>query len=340
MLVLGAGARVLACLGGGARRPPRASGLTSTTGCSITVCSSTRVLPRPSPKVTHRETYAGPGGADLRRHPLPCPRSATPPPAPPPTPSSSWNQFLLGLQATPGAQPATVQPTYELAVMHAAIYDAVVADRPQRAPVPPAPPRAARRLPRAAADAAAHDTLAALYPAQRAQIDQQYAAELAKVPGGRAQAEGVAVGRAAPRRCSRARAQRRLDRDAAAVHARHAARRLPADAAGIRAARVHPLVEGAHVRAALARASSARRRRRRITSPKYQRGAGRGAGARRRRPARRARPTRRRSACSGTRRSGRPGTASPRPRRSAPPRRHLRRRAHVRRAEPRRSPTR
>src|SRR5690242_1904979 len=58
-----------------------------------------------------------------------------------------WNRFLLGLQATPGNQPATVHPTYELAIMHAAIADAV--DRTGS---------------EAAADAAAHDTLVALYP--------------------------------------------------------------------------------------------------------------------------------------------------------------------------------
>src|SRR4051794_33391926 len=41
-------------------------------------------------------------------------------------PVLEWNQFLLGIQATPGDQPATVHPTYELAITHAAIYDAVV----------------------------------------------------------------------------------------------------------------------------------------------------------------------------------------------------------------------
>ena len=43
-------------------------------------------------------------------------------------PVIGWNRFLLGLQAGPGQQPATVQPTYELAVMHAAIYDAAAHD--------------------------------------------------------------------------------------------------------------------------------------------------------------------------------------------------------------------
>ena len=40
-------------------------------------------------------------------------------------PVIDWNRFLLDLQATPGDQPATVHPTYELAMVHAAIYDAV-----------------------------------------------------------------------------------------------------------------------------------------------------------------------------------------------------------------------
>src|SRR3954471_13763547 len=80
------------------------------------------------------------------------------------SPVADWNGFLLGLQATPGDQPATVHPTYELAVVHAAIYDAVVAiDRSAAPYLPRIPaPRTASRG--AAADAAAHDALTALYP--------------------------------------------------------------------------------------------------------------------------------------------------------------------------------
>jgi hypothetical protein len=86
-----------------------------------------------------------------------------------------WNRFLLDVQATPGAQPATVHPTYELAIMHAAIADAV-----------------RHASSEAAADAAARATLLALYPAQRAATEQQYANEIARVHDGRA--KGVAVG--------------------------------------------------------------------------------------------------------------------------------------------------
>jgi PAP2 superfamily len=123
-----------------------------------------------------------------------------------PSPVVEWNRFLLGVQATAGAQPATVQPTYELALVHAAIYDAVVAIDRSAAPYLP-PVVASHRASRdAAADAAAHDTLAALYPAQRAAIDQQYATALALVPGGRAKADGVRAGQRAAAQILRARA--------------------------------------------------------------------------------------------------------------------------------------
>src|SRR3954454_1516621 len=110
-----------------------------------------------------------------------------------PSPAVEWNRFLLGVQATPGAQPATVHPTYELAIVQSSIYDAVTA--------------AGRGAsPEAAADAAAHDTLVALYPAQRPAIEQQYATELAQVRDRRGQAQGVTVGRRAAARILAARA--------------------------------------------------------------------------------------------------------------------------------------
>src|SRR4051812_39006759 len=59
---------------------------------------------------------------------VPVAEAAADPPAtaPPDDPVIQWNRFLLGIQATPGDQPSTVHPTHELALMHAAIYDAVV----------------------------------------------------------------------------------------------------------------------------------------------------------------------------------------------------------------------
>ena len=109
-------------------------------------------------------------------------------------PVLEWNRFLLGIQATAGDQPATVHPTYELAVMHAAIYDAVVSidhsSKPYLAAVHA--PRSAS--PAAATDAAAHDTLVALYPSLRPSIDQEYAGLLSQLPSGRHTSQGIRVG--------------------------------------------------------------------------------------------------------------------------------------------------
>jgi PAP2 superfamily len=106
-----------------------------------------------------------------------------------------WNQFLLGLQATLGDQPATVHPTYELAIMHAAIYDAIVAidhrARPYLTNVHG--PRSASAV--AAADTAARDTLVRLYPTLRPAIDREYASRLAQVRAGQRRAQGIRVGR-------------------------------------------------------------------------------------------------------------------------------------------------
>ena len=110
-------------------------------------------------------------------------------------PVIQWNRFLLNVQATPGDQPATVHPTYELAMMHAAIHDAVVTidhNGPRYLIRVHSVPEASIA---AAADAAAHDTLVRLYPTLRTSIDDQYAALLARVPEGARKAAGVRVGR-------------------------------------------------------------------------------------------------------------------------------------------------
>jgi hypothetical protein len=108
-----------------------------------------------------------------------------------------WNQELLNILKTPGAQPATVHPTRSYAIVHAAIYDAVVsithADHPYLFEVSAA--RGAR--PDAAADQAAHDTLVALFPAQKSTLDQMLDKQLAALPSGRHTQEGIQVGRTA-----------------------------------------------------------------------------------------------------------------------------------------------
>jgi membrane-associated phospholipid phosphatase len=106
----------------------------------------------------------------------------------------AWNRELLHIIQIPGAQPPTVHQTRSYALLHAAIYDSVVSitrnGRPDLVSVDA--PRASR--PDAAAAAAGHAMLAALYPAMRPELDQLLADQLALVPDGRARRQGIEVG--------------------------------------------------------------------------------------------------------------------------------------------------
>jgi hypothetical protein len=123
------------------------------------------------------------------------PNAQDPGPASSADPVIAWNQFLLALQATPGDQPATVHPTYELAIVHAAIYDAVVSIDHSATPYLTSVHGQRGASITAAADAAARDTLVKLYPSLQASIEQQYAGLLAQVPAGRSRVKGILVGR-------------------------------------------------------------------------------------------------------------------------------------------------
>jgi len=105
-----------------------------------------------------------------------------------------WNKLLLSIVNTPGAQPASIQPTRNFAIVHAAIYDAVNAVDRTHEPylISVRAPRGASET--AAADAAAHTALLGLYPSQQAAIDATYATELAQVPDGPAKDQGVSLG--------------------------------------------------------------------------------------------------------------------------------------------------
>ena len=109
-------------------------------------------------------------------------------------PVIDWNQVLLAIVNTPGAQPSNIQPTRNFAILHAAIYDAVNSIDRTREPylISVRAPRGASES--AAADAAAHTALVGLYPAQQSSLDTDYAAELAKVPDGPAKDKGVHLG--------------------------------------------------------------------------------------------------------------------------------------------------
>ncbi len=106
----------------------------------------------------------------------------------------AWNKELLKIVKTPGAQPATLHPTRSYAILHAAIYDAVVSitrDAPAYLFSVSAPGSA--RADAAAAEAG-HDALVALYPKWKAALDQQLASELVAIPDGAGKQQGIQVG--------------------------------------------------------------------------------------------------------------------------------------------------
>ena len=91
----------------------------------------------------------------------------------------------MAIVRTPGAQPATIHPTRSVAIMHAVIYDAVNSiDRTYPrylVPVADASPSASQD---AAASAAAHEVLVALYPALQTVVDANFQQSLAQVSDG------------------------------------------------------------------------------------------------------------------------------------------------------------
>jgi membrane-associated phospholipid phosphatase len=105
-----------------------------------------------------------------------------------------WNQELIRTIGAPGLQPLTVHPTRSFAILQAAEYDAVVSTTGKGRPYlfSAAAPRDAR--PDSAADQAAHDVLAALYPSRKVEFDRMLVHELASIPEGPATRAGTAVG--------------------------------------------------------------------------------------------------------------------------------------------------
>ena len=112
-------------------------------------------------------------------------------------PVVQWNRTLLVIVRTPGAQPATVHPTHSFAIMHAAIYDAVNAiDGTHKTYLVALSgiPRSASQG--AAAAAAAHEVLLALYPAFQPALDAVLQQSLGQIPDGKDKLQGVAIGQA------------------------------------------------------------------------------------------------------------------------------------------------
>jgi hypothetical protein len=132
-------------------------------------------------------------------------------PAPAPDAALAWNQVVLDLQATPGVQPPTIHPTYELAIVQSAIHDAIVSIDRREAPYIAGVTARRTASEEAAADAAAHDALVALYPAERATLDQDEATALSHVRNDARRSAGLAVGRRVARAVLAARAMDHSD---------------------------------------------------------------------------------------------------------------------------------
>ena len=116
-------------------------------------------------------------------------------PSQPVNPVLQWNRTLLVIVRTPGAQPTTVHPTRSFAIMHAAIYDAVNAidrtHRPYLVRLSGVPRDASQE---AAAAAAAHQVLVALYPGFKTTLDAELQQSLAQIPDGNDKVEGIRIG--------------------------------------------------------------------------------------------------------------------------------------------------
>src|ERR1700686_2669303 len=106
----------------------------------------------------------------------------------------AWNQELLKIVQTAGAQPATVHQTRSYAMLHAAIDDAVVSITHDASPllVSIKAPREAR--PDAAAIEAGRATLTALYPTFKGELAQLADGQLATIPNGADKQHGIQVG--------------------------------------------------------------------------------------------------------------------------------------------------
>ena len=137
----------------------------------------------------------------------------------------AWNRELLTIVQTPGAQPATIHQTRSYALLHAAIWDAVVSITRNGRPFAVSVDAPAGARPDVAAAAAGHATLVALYPTMKPALDQLFVDELAMIPNGRAKDRGIRVGDKVAARLLAARA----DDGSAAIPAPFVAGTQPGD---------------------------------------------------------------------------------------------------------------
>ena len=103
-----------------------------------------------------------------------------------------WNIATLKTTASAAFNPPL--ETRNVAIVHAAIFDAVNSIEHEFHPYLIKARAADSASPEAAAVAAAHFALTQLYPAQKATLDAAYAVSLAAIPDGRAKTAGIFVG--------------------------------------------------------------------------------------------------------------------------------------------------
>ncbi|XGV99167.1 MAG: vanadium-dependent haloperoxidase [Leptolyngbya sp. BL-A-14] len=106
-------------------------------------------------------------------------------------PVLEWNTIALGVLPTPPAP----QQYRGLAIVHAAIFDAVNAIDRRYATYAVEVKAPAGASAEAAAATAGHDTLVRLYPSQQATFDAALTTSLARIPEGQAKADGIKVGK-------------------------------------------------------------------------------------------------------------------------------------------------
>jgi hypothetical protein len=105
-----------------------------------------------------------------------------------------WN--IVALKTTAAAPFNPPLESRNLAIVHAAMFDAVNSIVGEFRPYAVELSSTSDASPSAAAAAAAHFVLVQLYPAQQAMLDATYAASLSTIPDGSAKAGGIAVGQA------------------------------------------------------------------------------------------------------------------------------------------------
>lgn len=110
-------------------------------------------------------------------------------------PVTAWNRVVLQIVRTPGVQSPTIHSTWEFAILHASIYDAVNSIVRRHQPYKVQLHARSDASEDAAAISAGHEALVNLYEDFRPTLDSIQQALLATIPDGKAKNEGIRIGR-------------------------------------------------------------------------------------------------------------------------------------------------